>query len=111
MAAIRLARPSEVTRATTTRYAPVNPGPNPTPAMAVPSRKAHDVPVAIAANVTAAPARSARQPASIAVCAASLRSATVTTAAVPASRRIATPPHSRFEEPTSCAVSEGPSDR
>src|SRR6266516_2506141 len=89
----------------------MNAGPKPAPASAVPARKAAGVRVAIAANVTAVPASNARQPPSIALDGLEARTATETAAPTPVSRKITTPPHSRFEERRSCAASDGPSGR
>jgi hypothetical protein len=69
-------------------------GPKPTPATALPTRKAAGVVVAIAAKVTARSASRTRQPASIAGRGVKLRNAHVAAAATPVSRKTARPPHS-----------------
>src|SRR5258708_37458854 len=56
MAALSAARPSGAANATTVRYAPVNAGPKPRPATAVPISRAAGVLVAIPTRVTRAPA-------------------------------------------------------
>src|SRR5262249_17622924 len=91
--------------------APRKARPKPAPATAVPARKAADVVVAIAPNVTATPASKNRQPASIAARELMPRSANAAAAPVPKSRKITSPPHSRFGDPVAAAASDGPSDR
>ncbi len=71
------------------RKAPEKPRPKPAPATVVPARKAADVVVAIAPNVTAAPVSKSRQPASIAARELMARSANA--AAVPVPLRTAHP--------------------
>ena len=65
--------------------------------------KAADAVVAIAPNVTAMPASRNRQPASIVARESALRSANAAAAPVPQSRKITSPPHSRFGEPVTWA--------
>src|ERR1700722_17004364 len=111
MAVTRPALCEGVAWAMVIRKAPEKPRPNPAPATAVPARKAADVVVAIAPNVTATPASKSRQPASIAARGPKPRSANVAVAPVPQIRKITSPPHSRFGEPVAAAASDGPSDR
>ena len=67
--------------------------------------------MATAPNVTATPASKNRQPASIAARELMPRSRNAAAAPVPQSRKITSPPHSRFGEPVASAASDGPSDR
>jgi hypothetical protein len=89
-----------------TRKAARKDRPRPTPATAVPARKAADVVVAIAPNVTAVPANRNRQPASIAGRELMPRSTNAAAAAVPQSRKITSPPHTWFREPVAWAASD-----
>src|SRR5580700_4351504 len=111
MAVTRPARSSGSARAVIIRKEPWKARPKPTPATAVPLRKAGVVVVAIAPNVTAIPTSKHRQPTSIAALGLRLRSANAAAAPVPQSRKITSPPHSRFGEPVASAASDGPSDR
>src|SRR5712692_7902495 len=111
MAAIRPARWPGAARALTVRSAPSVAVPKPAPATAVPARKAAADVVSIAARVSMAPASRSRQPASMAAGPLTPRNTTGPAAPVPATRKITSPPHSRSGEPTTCAASDGPSDR
>src|SRR4029077_1561400 len=111
MAVTRPARSPGSARAVIIRKEPWKARPKPTPAAAVPLRKAGVVVVAIAPNVTAMPTSKHRQPASIAALGLRLRSANAAAAPVPQSRKITSPPHSRLAEPVAAAASDGPSDR
>src|SRR5580704_6355677 len=110
-AATRAARSSGSARAVIIRKEPRKARPKPAPATAVPARKAADAVAAIAPNVTAMPASNDRQPASIVTREPTLRSANAAAAPTPQSRKITSPPHSRFGDPVAWAASDGPSDR
>ena len=109
--AMRPARSPGSASALSVRNAPRNAIPKPTPATAVPDRKATADIAATAAKVTATPVSRIRHPASIAVGGARARHTTVAAAPIPASRKTVRPPHSRFGEASTCAASDGPSDR
>jgi hypothetical protein len=89
----------------------MNAGPKPRPATAVPTSRTAEVVVSIAANVIKAPVTSARQPPSITVGGLVLRNPAEAAAPRPVSKKIKTPPQSRFSEWRSCAASDGPSER
>src|ERR1700761_2363387 len=93
------------------RNAPWKARPKPAPATVVPTRKAADVLVAIAPNVTATPASNNRQPVSIAARDLMPRSTYAAAAPVPQTRNITRPPQTRLGEPVAAAASDGPSDR
>src|SRR6266536_1425825 len=82
------------------RNAPENARPKPTPATAVPARKAAAVVVAMAKNVSDRPAIKNPEPRSIADRAGMLRNA-----------KVARPPQTELGEPVARAASDGPSDR
>src|SRR3954469_11179941 len=89
----------------------MNAGPKPSPAIAVPTNRTAEVPVAIGAKVTKAPAITTRQPPSITVDGFFLANKAEAAAPRPVSRNIKIPPQSKFVECSSCAASDGPSDR
>src|SRR3954465_2753411 len=89
----------------------MNAGPKPSPAVAVPTNRTAEVPVWIEANVTRAPTIRTRQPPSITADGFFLASRVEAAAPRPVSRNIKIPPQSRFFECSSCAASDGPSDR
>src|SRR4029453_3892721 len=89
----------------------MNADPNPTPAIAVPTKRTADMLVSMDANVTAAPPIRARQPPSITPAGFFLVSTAEAAAPRPVSRKIKMPPQSRFFECSSCAAKDGPSDR
>src|SRR3954468_9802945 len=89
----------------------MNAGPNPSPAIAVPTNRTADVPVSIEANVTNAPTIRTRQPPSMTADGFFLASKAEDAAPRPVSRDIKIPPQSKFFECSSCAASDGPSDR
>src|SRR6266536_2197089 len=93
------------------RNAPENARPKPTPATAVPARKAAAVVVAMAKSVSDRPAIKNPEPRSIADRAGMLRNAKVAAAPVPKSRKITRPPQTELGEPVARAASDGPSDR
>ena len=99
MAARSPARSAGAAGAVVMRKAPRKAGPKPTPATTVPARKTAGVAVAIAANVTAAPASKNRQPASIAARELMVRSANAAAVPVPVSRKMTSPPHRRSGDP------------
>ena len=89
----------------------MNAGPKPSPAIAVPTNRTAAVPVSIEANVAKAPMMRSRQPPSITTNGFFLASKAEAAAPRPVSRNIRMPPQSKFFECSSCAASDGPSDR
>src|SRR5436309_2668884 len=93
------------------RKAPEKARPKPTPATAVPTRKAAAVVVVMAKNVSDRPASRKPEPRSIADRGGMVRNVNVATAPVPNNRKITRPPHTGFGEPVARKASDGPSDR
>src|SRR4051794_23105432 len=89
----------------------MNAGPKPSPAIAVPTNRTAEVPVSIETNVTKAPTIRTRQPPSITADGFFLANKAEAAAPRPVSRNIKIPPQSKFFECSSCAASDGPSDR